>query len=74
MEKPLESLKNMNVQTAKYASWVVRILSPKLIRYTFFSKGKSVEAEKFLCLLVSGNPTQFMTGSVPFSFAAPDTA
>ena len=35
MEKPVESLKNMNVQTAKYASWVVRILSPKLIRYTF---------------------------------------
>ena len=74
MEKPVESLKNMNVQTAKYASWVVRILSPKLIRYTFPSKGKSVEAEKFLCLLVSGNPTQFMTGSVPFSFAAPDAA
>ena len=74
MEKPLESLKNMNVQTAKYASWVVRILSPKLIRYTFPSKAKSVEAEKFLCLLVSGNPMHFMTGSVPFSFASPGAA
>ena len=74
MEKPLESLKNTNVQTAKYASWVVRILSPKLIRYTFPSKGKSVEVEKFLCLLVSGNPMHFMTGSVPFSFASPVAA
>jgi hypothetical protein len=74
LEEPLESLKNMNVQTAKYASWVVRILSPKLIRYTFPSKRKSVEAEKFLFLLVSGNPTQCTIGSVPFTFAAPDTA
>ena len=74
MDKPVETLKNMNAQTAKHASWVVRILSPKLVRYGFASKGKQVEAEKFLCVLVSANPTQFMTGSVPFSFVTPDAA
>ena len=37
MESPVETLKNMHVQTAKYASWVVRILSPRLIKYSFLS-------------------------------------
>jgi len=69
MAKPVETLKNMNVQTAKHASWVVRVLSPKIIPYTFNSKGQQVAAEKFVCLLVSKDPKQFMFGSVPFSFA-----
>ena len=70
----METLKNMNVQTAKHASWVVRILSPRLIKYSFQSRGQSVQAEKFQCLIVAGNPTQFMIGSVPFNFAATDAA
>ena len=74
MDKPVETLKNMNIQTAKHASWVVRVLSPKLVRYSFQAKGKLVQAEKFQCLLVSGIPTQFMIGTVPFNFAAPDGA
>ena len=71
MENPVEALKNMNVQTAKHASWVVRILSPRLIKYSFQARGKSVQAERFQCLLVAKNPTQFMFGSVPFNFATP---
>ena len=74
MDKPVETLKNMNLETAKHAQWVVRVLAPKLIRYSFQSKQKTVQAEKFQCLLVSTNPTQFMIGSVPFNFAAPQAA
>ena len=74
VQKPAESLKNMNAQTAKHAQWMVRILSPKLIRYTFSSKGKQIEAEKFQCLLVSTDPKQFMIGSLPFSFSTPKAA
>ena len=70
----METLKNMNLETAKHAQWMVRVLAPKLIRYTFQAKGKTVEAEKFQCLLVSTIPTQFMIGSVPFNFAAPKAA
>ena len=67
----METLKNMNLETGKHAQWVVRVLAPKLIRYSFQSKQKTVQAEKFQCLLVSTIPTQFMIGSVPFNFAAP---
>ena len=74
MDKPVETLKNMNLETAKHAQWVVRVLAPKLIRYSFQSKQKTVQAEKFQCLLVSTIPTQFMIGSVPFNFATPDAA
>ena len=74
MDKPVETLKNMNLETAKHAQWVVRVLAPKLIRYSFQSKQKTVQAEKFQCLLVSKIPTQFMIGSVPFNFAAPKAA
>jgi len=48
MAKPVETLKNMNVQTAKHASWVVRVLSPKIIPYTFSSKGQPVAAVRWL--------------------------
>ena len=74
MDRPVETLKNMNLETAKHAQWVVRVLAPKLIRYSFQAKQKTVQAEKFQCLLVSTIPTQFMIGSVPFNFAAPQAA
>ena len=74
MDKPVETLKNMNLETGKHAQWVVRVLAPKLIRYSFQAKQKTVQAEKFQCLLVSTIPTQFMIGSVPFNFAAPQAA
>ena len=69
---PFETLKNMNQTTAKYASWVVRVLAPKLIPYEFTSRGEVVKATKFQCILVSKDPTQFMIGNVPFSFATRD--
>ena len=74
VQKPAESLKNMNAQTAKHAQWMVRILSPKLIRYSFMSKGRQIDAEKFQCLLVSSDAKQFMIGSVPFNFSTPKAA
>ena len=74
MDKPVETLKNMNLETAKHAQWVVRVLAPKLIRYSFQAKQKTVQAEKFQCLLVAKIPTQFMIGIVPFNFATPDAA
>jgi len=67
--KPMETLKNMNAQSSKHAFWVVRVLSPKIIHYTFTAKNQQIKAEKFVCLLVSKNAKQFMFGSVPFSFA-----
>jgi hypothetical protein len=45
-----------------------------LVRHTLVAKGKQVEARNFLCFLVSVNPMQLITGSVPFSFATPDAA
>ena len=33
VKKPVEMLKNMNTQTAKHASWNVRVQSPKIIKY-----------------------------------------
>jgi len=72
--KPVETLKNMNVQTAKHASWVVRVLSPKIIPFSFPSKGVQVAAEKFVCLLVSKDPKHFMFGSVPFNFGNKNAA
>ena len=56
MEKPVETLKNMNLETAKHAQWVVRVLAPKLIRYSFQAEQKTVQAEKFQCLLVANIP------------------
>ena len=74
MAKPTETLKNMNTSTSKHASWVVRVLSQKVIRYQFSAKQKQVQAQKFECILVAANPLQFMLGTVPFSFADPDAA
>ena len=72
--KPVEALKNMNSSTAKHACWVVRVLSPKITKYTFQSKGQTTQAQKFVCLLVSKDAKQFMMGSVPFNFADKDAA
>ena len=64
MAKPTETLKNMNTSTSKHASWVVRVLAQKVIRYQFVAKGKQVQAQKFECILVAANPVQFMIGTV----------
>ena len=64
----VETLKNMNGATAKYAKWFVRILDPKLVEYTFTSRGETINAQKFQCVLVSKDPAQYMLGLVPFTF------
>ncbi len=68
LSKNVETLKNMNGTTAKYAKWFVRVLDPKVVEYSFQSKGERVAAEKFQCVLVSSDPKQYMMGLVPFDF------
>ena len=70
----VETLKNMNQTTANHASWVVRVLSPKVNSYEFKSRNEVAKATQFRCILVSQYPKQLMIGSVPFSFAAKDAA
>jgi len=73
-EPVVETLKLMNGQTGKHATWLVRVLAPRLVPYNFQSRGTEVKAVKFLCILVSKDPRQFMIGSVPFTFADPHAA
>ena len=57
----------MNPTIGKYASWIVRVLDGKKIQYEFQSRGETVAAEKFECVLVSKDPAQYMFATVPFS-------
>ena len=66
--KNLETLKNMNSTTAKFAKCSVRVLDPKIIEYSFTARGEKVAATKFTCVLVSNAPEQYMLGGVPFNF------
>ena len=59
----------MNSTIGKFAKWYVRIIDPKIIEYEFKSKGETVSAQKFECVLVSKDPTQYMLATVPFSFS-----
>ena len=68
LAKNTEALKSMSSQTAKFARWYVRILDPKVVNYTFFAKGESIQAQKFQCVLVSHVPEQYMLGLVNFDF------
>ena len=68
LSKNTEALKSMNSQTAKFAKWYVRVLDPKVIEYSFSSKGEEFQAKKFQCVLVSHAPEQYMLGLVPFDF------
>ncbi len=66
--KNVETLKNMNSTTSKFAKWFVRVIHPKIVDYTFQARGETVQAKKFVCVLVSQDPAQYMLGIVPFSF------
>ena len=59
----------MNSTIGKFARWYVRIIDPKIIEYEFKSKGETVSAKKFECVLVSKDPAQYMLATVPFSFS-----
>ena len=51
-----ENLKTLTSGTAKFATWLVRIIDP------------TVKASKLQCILVSANEKQYMAGLGPFSF------
>ena len=68
LPKNLETLKNMNATTAKYAKWFVRVIDPTVLDYSFQSRGEKVSAQNFQCILVSKDPSQYMMGLVPFDF------
>ena len=68
LSKNVETLKNMNSTTAKFAKWYVWVIDPKVIDYTFSAKGEQIQAQKFQCVLVSKEPGQYMLGLVPFDF------
>eukprot|EP00969_Alexandrium_andersonii_P262309 11596069-Alexandrium_andersonii.AAC.1 len=62
LPKNLETLKNTNSTTAKFAKWYVRVCDPKIVDYSFQSRGEKVGAQKFQCVLVSHAPEQYMLG------------
>ena len=59
----------MNSTIGKFARWYVRIIDPKIIQYEFKSRGETVSVERFECVLVSKDPSQYMLATVPFSFS-----
>ena len=58
----------MNSTIGKFAKWYVRIIDPKIIPHEFRSRGEIVSAERYECVLVSKDPTQYMLATVPFDF------
>ena len=50
LSKNVETLKNMNGTTAKFAKWYVRIIDPKVIDYRFTAQCKLVVAKNFECI------------------------
>ena len=67
LPKNVEILKkNMNSTIGKFAKWYVRIIDPKIIQYEFKLRGETVSAERFECVLVSKDPSQYMLATVPF--------
>ena len=66
--KNVETLKNMNSDTSKFAKWYAHVLDPKVLDYQFSPRGETVNAQKFQCVLVSKDPSQYMQAVVPFNF------
>ena len=69
LPKNLETLKNMNSSTGKFAKWYVRVIGPKIIDYPIKARGETIAAQKFECVLVSKDSAQYMLGLVPFAFS-----
>ena len=70
----IDTLKNLNSNTAKFAKWIARIIAPKLVKYTFRAQNKEVYPKKFVCIIVSKDASQYMMAEVPFDFKNPDAA
>ena len=69
-----ESVMNLNETNGKFAKWVFRVLSPRIVAYSFTARGQAVQAERFDCILVSDDPTEYLIGCVPFQFGNTNAA
>ena len=69
LPKNLETLKNRNSSTGKFAKWYVRVIAPKIIDYPIKARGETIAAQKFECVIVSKDSAQYMLGLVPFTFS-----
>ena len=74
-----EGVMGLNETNAKFAKWIFRVVAPKKHAYTFTSRdrkkgSKTVHAERFDCVLVSDDATEYLMGSVPFQFDNPQAA
>lgn len=79
MASQYEGVMGLNETNAKFAKWLFRVIAPRKQAYTFTSRdrkqgSKTVHAERFDCVLVSDDPTEYLMGSVPFQFANPKAA
>ena len=59
----------MNSSTGKFAKWYVRVIAPKIIDYPIKARGETIAAQKFECVLVSKDSSQYVLGLVPFAFS-----
>ena len=64
----------MNASSQKFATWVVRVIQGRVVSYAFTSQGETVNATKFVCILVSENASEYMLGVCPFRRANPKAA
>ena len=63
-----ETLANLNNNTGKHTSWLVRIKSPQVQPVAFMARGEKVQGHRFQCVLTSTNEKEYMFGVVPFDF------
>lgn len=64
-----ESLKAMNSNTAKFASWIVCIRKPEAKPVSFTTRdNKKQEGSRFQCVLTSGDEKEYCLGVVPFQW------
>ena len=64
-----ESLKSMNNNTAKCASWIVCIRNPEAKAVNFVDRNqKEQQGSRFQCVLTSSDETEYCLGVVPFQW------
>lgn len=63
-----KALANLNNNTGKIASWLVRIKSPQVQPLAFMARGEKVHGHRVQCVLTSDNEKEYMFGGVPFDF------
>ena len=63
-----EQFQHLNERSARTGVWIGRIEACKLCTYQFQSKGETIDAKRFVCLVVGRDPTAYATAVVPFGF------